>query len=289
MRGCISKFAYLSVVLIVFAAGTTAQADFHATANVQGGGFLDTESGALSATAQGSFRSSFQDVYSFGSGSATSQGLPGVSGVLVTGSSTNNDPVPVKTQAEWQDTLSLRGPAGTVLPDYVDLYFHAGGTITYSSYAGGTIGVKGTNGYSFYQFGYFGENLNNSGFWDSVQYGDGHLDGTWHERVFLGSPDAQGNRTGDWFVGYYTQTDTSYGGYRDIFATVNGNDPPTFSFDAVRLADGRTPEEAGLSLTFGSGILSPNVVPEPSSVVMLGIGTVGLLGSAWLRRKRNRA
>ena len=35
--------------------------------------------------------------------------------------------------------------------------------------------------------------------------------------------------------------------------SINGNDPPTFSFDPVRLADGRTPEEAGLSLRFDSG------------------------------------
>ena len=49
--------------------------------------------------------------------------------------------------------------------------------------------------------------------------------------------------------------------------------------------DGRTPESEGFTLHFDSGIASPNLaaVPEPSSVLMLVIGTVGLLGVGWRR------
>ncbi len=52
-----------------------------------------------------------------------------------------------------------------------------------------------------------------------------------------------------------------------------------------------TPESLGYSVSFDSGMASPNVssVPEPSSVVMLAMGTVGLLGHGWLRRKRRGA
>ena len=52
-----------------------------------------------------------------------------------------------------------------------------------------------------------------------------------------------------------------------------------------------TPESLGYSLSFDSGMRSPNLlsVPEPSSFVMLASGAVVLLGYGWRRRQRTSA
>jgi hypothetical protein len=47
-----------------------------------------------------------------------------------------------------------------------------------------------------------------------------------------------------------------------------------------------TPEAAGYTVSFGDGRPSPDVVPEPSSIVLLGFGAVSLLACAWRRRGR---
>src|SRR6185312_11346139 len=126
MQSCISRFSCFSVVLVVLAGGTTARAGFdHASAYVQLNGVNDIQSGGLYAAAQGSFIGNPLFNEGSQSASATSQGMLGVSGVLVTGSSSSSNPaMNVITHAMWQDTLILNGPAGNVLPDYVDLYFH---------------------------------------------------------------------------------------------------------------------------------------------------------------------
>ena len=289
MRIPISKVVCLSVVLAAIASGTRGRAGvIHATANVKLNGFNETEFGEASAAVHGSY----SDATDFQSGTATAQGMPGVSGVLVTGSSSSTftSGVPVQTTAEWKDTVILSGPSGATLPDFVDLVFHTDGHIAFTGPSGvGMIQVAGFGFNSTYTFGSGLDRVDGPGTWDQLQFGGGSFSGVWHDRISLGLPDAFGNRVGNWRVAYSTLLNPAASS--DSLGEVNGGDPPTFSFDAVRLADGRTPEEAGLSLTFESGITSPNSqsVPEPSSIVMLASGAIGLLGCGWRRRQRTNA
>ena len=67
-----------------------------------------------------------------------------------------------------------------------------------------------------------------------------------------------------------------------------GAEDPT-QFLSITLPDkgNVTPESLGVSVTFDSGIDSPNLtaVPEPASLTLLCVGIAGLVGYRWRRRK----
>jgi PEP-CTERM motif len=87
-----------------------------------------------------------------------------------------------------------------------------------------------------------------------------------------------------------------------IFATIitpgsfNSDFSNTIMLDSITFEDGSTPEEHGFTVAFRSGLTSPNLlsddpgvepVPEPSTLGLLGLGSLGLCISR--RRKRRRA
>jgi hypothetical protein len=58
---------------------------------------------------------------------------------------------------------------------------------------------------------------------------------------------------------------------------------------------GYTPESEGYKVTFDSGMASRDIppiasaTPEPSTLTLLGPGSLGLLGYGWRRRKQASA
>jgi len=57
----------------------------------------------------------------------------------------------------------------------------------------------------------------------------------------------------------------------------------TVSIDSITLPDGRTPEEAGFTLTSSFGVQSPNI-PEPSSLTLAALGVIALCSRRYRRR-----
>lgn len=95
---------------------------------------------------------------------------------------------------------------------------------------------------------------------------------------------------GVWSVNYhYDSPLSSDGGYYfgiDIgIAMMNGSPLAPLPNGAIAhdpffftLSDGNTPEEDGYLVKLDSGMRSPDVVPEPATLILLGIGGSGLLG-----------
>jgi hypothetical protein len=84
--------------------------------------------------------------------------------------------------------------------------------------------------------------------------------------------------------------------FQEISAFAKGDFSNTISLASVTFvdADGNevTPESLGYTLVFDSGMTSPNLfdqtpTPEPSTLILAGLGAASLLGSAWRRRKHN--
>ena len=68
------------------------------------------------------------------------------------------------------------------------------------------------------------------------------------------------------------------------YAALSGLDGVTLSMTSLSLADGNTPESEGYSVAFASGLVSPDPVPEPTTIAVLAAG----FGAIVLRRARTK-
>jgi hypothetical protein len=204
--------------------------------------------------------------------------------------------VAVISEARWVDALTLSNTDPLLVGQTLRLNFMSSGSFTGGSWPlqhGATVGAVGQNtsdsgipagaANTSVAIGYDGIEFQNSPNWDSLSIVGGSYTGTWHLDIpFI--PGA-GNRFN---FGVFDQVSESEG---------DGNVEDPSGFLSITLPDvgNVTPESLGVSLTFASGIVSPNLqpsataAPEPASFTLLGIGAAGLLGYGWRRRKQVQA
>ena len=315
------KHATLVLAALALLVGGVEQAKadflFFGTAEVQGditdapSGFsagpvsgFPTLSNPISATAQGAFEGSTgagQAYVRFVTPAGFSQGFTWElqSAVQAFYPGYPFSPVSVSSGATWQDVLYLSNTDPLLVGRTLRLNFMATGYYSYSGYEQvfSGLGVEGENlspstinggfdngasatavGSGTYGPPPYG-GIQNSGPWDSFQSNSaGQFAGTFH----LDIPIVPGQGNG--FL--YSVLDNIGNGGPSGF----GADPAGFLSITLPDVGNVTPESLGVSVSFASGIVSPNLqptaAPEPASLTLLGIGCVSLLGYAGLRRKR---
>ncbi len=204
--------------------------------------------------------------------------------------------------ATWEDIVFLSTYDPRVVGNTLRLNFESTGELRYE----GTIGIvagsrvdvaaRGSNdGFAFTNAEAFADlqarGQFNFGGWDSFGGTADAFSGTWHIDIPI--------RPGAGYLGitgavYYKVLLRAFVGGQ--FQGGNGSslyasDPLEFASITLPDVGSVTPESLGVSITFDSGIASPNVraVPEPASLIMLGTGALGLLGYSWRRRHRRAA
>jgi hypothetical protein len=201
--------------------------------------------------------------------------------------------------AQWQDVLFLGSTDTSVLGHTLRLTFGSvgGGTIADSglgSGGGGYDAEKAVTVADFVNsrsvnplFTSSGGPTPNTG-WDSFTGDASNYRGTYHVDISINpSTGAFGIPGAFYFDIQSIDGATARAGNLGTSESVSSFDP-TQSL-SVTLPDigNVTPESLGVSVTFDSGILSPNLtaVPEPSSFVLARIGAAGLLAYGCRRRK----
>jgi hypothetical protein len=304
---------------LAFLATTQLKADlilYHATTSVS---VPDLSDGPNVGHLASSASASNGDAQLSGSGSASASGNPGGRFTLVeeahsSAQGANNFLAGVNSIADWKDVAFLGHPNTAVVGNTLRFTFHSHGFVTGPTVPNGGSGslsakANGSNGTDqVFQSGAVatvnGSPLDPSksqfvaGGWDGISPVNGTLgpqygavfsfSGTFHLDVpiipgkgYLGIP-------GAFYFEINEDANAVPGGF-DTGGSSSAGDPTGLQLASVTLPDvgNVTPESLGVSLTFDSGIASPNLsaVPEPSSLMLSAIGGVVMtVAFCWRRR-----
>jgi hypothetical protein len=216
----------------------------------------------------------------------------------------------VISTATWQDVLLLSNTDPLLVGHTLRLNFQATGFLSAMNGAevGNTLAATGTNSPDP-SFGQLATQQVHaelhwdqsspvfSGAWDSMTLlGGGFYRGTFHLDIPIvpGLSYIAGEPGGF----YYSLSDSagSPSGGQLVTAIESAADPAGFLSITLPDVGNVTPESLGVSVTFQSGIVSPNLqpsataVPEPSSIALLATATLTVLGYfGWRRRGRAAA
>ena len=212
-------------------------------------------------------------------------------GVLSAGTTTNSDPaIEILSKATWTDVVRIQGED---LPEYLTFtYYVRGSVFAAGDFAWASFFVEAITN----QRVFGGDSMSSgktasgevvvesSSEWSTVPGGKGVV---FQVPIFpVLTPDGSIVGVGLWSIEASALIGVGAG-------TARSNYSHTALFGLVTLPDGRTPEEAGYTLTFDSGLTSPNLlataVPEPASLTLLGIGGTCLSIFRWRRRRATAA
>ena len=250
-----------------------------------------------------------QDIFGDTSTADASASAGGTPWVLVTQANvTMNAPalglgtVPTRSTAlaSWQDIMFLSNSDPSVVGNTLRLSFHATGSFAFNGGSAVLYSQKDVSYDTGRTYDHLGVSADNPYNWDSLTSSNGSYTGTFHVDVPILYADYTDrfyhiSMPGSiWFeLSAYVQNDSFVNPYP--YDTVNSEASDPFQFVSITLPDkgNVTPESLGVSVTFDSGLLSPNLqpqaVPEPSSLALLAFGGVSLLGYTGLRRRRKVA